>query len=76
MFTAIAIHHPKPEHTEDFLRFMARVEGGMQSAPGLVSIESWCELNGGRLFAISRRRRSRPRCPACWQSGSRIRPPG
>lgn len=54
MFTAIAIHHPKPEHSEDFLAFMASVEAGMQGTPGLIDIASWREVNGGRLVAISR----------------------
>jgi len=54
IFAAIAIHHPKPEHSEDFLAFMARVEAGMRGAPGLIDIASWRELNGGRLVAMSR----------------------
>ena len=58
MYVAIAIHYPKPEHVDDFLAFMARVEAGMRGAPGLLSFESWRESDGGRLVGLSR-----------WESG-------
>ena len=54
MHVAIAIHHPKPEHVQDFLDFMATVEAAMEGTPGLLSVESWRELGGGRLVGMSR----------------------
>lgn len=54
MHVAIAIHHPKPEHVQDFLAFMATVEAVLQGSPGLLSVESWRELGGGRLVGMSR----------------------
>ena len=54
MHVAIAIHHPKPEHVQDFLDFMATVEAAMEGTPGLLSFESWRELSGGRLVGMSR----------------------
>ena len=53
MFVTIAIHHPKPEHAEDFLAFMKRVEGAVAGADGLIEFTSWREA-GGRLVGYAR----------------------
>ena len=50
----MAIHHPKPEHVDDFLDFMKRIERGMEGTPGLVSLDSFRDLDGPRLVAIGR----------------------
>ena len=34
-FVSLVIHHhPRPEHVEDFLAFMRRVESAVEGAPG------------------------------------------
>jgi heme-degrading monooxygenase HmoA len=54
VFLTIAVHHPKPEHVEDFLAFMRVVERKMQGTPGLASIELFREVGDARLVAIGR----------------------
>ena len=50
----MAVHHPKPEHVEDFLAFMKTIEREMEGTPGLLSIESFREAGRERLVAIGR----------------------
>jgi hypothetical protein len=40
MFQAIAIHHARPEHVEDFLAFMHRVRAAVGEPPGR---DEWSE---------------------------------
>lgn len=54
MFLTLAVHHPKPEHVEDFVAFMKTIEREMEGTPGLHSIESFREGDGARLVAIGR----------------------
>jgi quinol monooxygenase YgiN len=54
MFITMVFHHPKPEHREQFLQFMHTIEEGMAGTPGLVSIESFQDLDANRLVAIGR----------------------
>jgi len=55
MFITMAVHHPKPEHVEDFLGFMKKIEEAMDGTPGLVSIESFRDVDvPARLVAIGR----------------------
>jgi quinol monooxygenase YgiN len=54
MFLTLAVHHPKPEHVDDFLAFMKRVEVEMKNTPGLLSIESFRDVDAPRLVAIGR----------------------
>ena len=54
MFITMAVHHPKPEHVEDFLGFMKKVEAAIEGTPGLVSIESFRDVDAPRLVAIGR----------------------
>jgi heme-degrading monooxygenase HmoA len=54
MFITMAVHHPKPEHTDDFLAFMKTIERGMEGTPGLISIESFRDVDADRLVAIGR----------------------
>ena len=50
----MVFHHPKTEHRDDFLGFMNQVAARMQGTPGLLSIESFRELDSDRLVAIGR----------------------
>ena len=54
MFQAIAIHHARPEHADDFLAFMHRVVAAVGEPPGLIEFTTWREANGNRLFGHSR----------------------
>ena len=54
MFTHIAIHYPKPEHYDDLLASMRRVDAAAQGTPGLIRIGDWREVDGGtRLVGIA-----------------------
>ena len=54
MFLTIAVHHPKPEHVDDFVAFMKTIEREMEGTPGLLSIESFRDVEAPRLVAIGR----------------------
>jgi quinol monooxygenase YgiN len=54
MFQAIAIHHARAEHAEEFLAFMHRVRAGVGEPPGLIEFTCWREAHGTRLFGHSR----------------------
>jgi len=53
MFTHIAIHSPKPEHRDDVLASMHRVDAAAQGAEGLIQIGPWQEIEGGRLVGLA-----------------------
>jgi quinol monooxygenase YgiN len=61
MFTAIAIHHPHPDHVEDFVAHMRLVVETTAGAEGLVEFSCWRE-DDGRLIGYSR-----------WQSREALR---
>jgi quinol monooxygenase YgiN len=54
MFQAIAIHHARPEHVEDFLAFMHRVRAAVGEPPGLIEFTLWRDTQSSRLFGHSR----------------------
>jgi quinol monooxygenase YgiN len=54
MFQAIAIHHARPEHVEEFLAFMARVRAAVGEPPGLIEFRSWRDTQSSRLIGHSR----------------------
>lgn len=54
MFQAIAQHHPKPEHVDDWLAFMDRVVAATEGADGLLELTTWREPGDARLMGISR----------------------
>jgi hypothetical protein len=54
VFQAVAIHHPRPEHVEDFAAFMGRVVEAVGDPPGLIEFRSWREAEGTRLVGLSR----------------------
>jgi hypothetical protein len=41
MARAIAIHHARTEHVEDFLAFMHRVRAAVGEPPGLIESAAW-----------------------------------
>jgi heme-degrading monooxygenase HmoA len=53
MFIHLAIHHPKPEHADDLLASMHRVDAAAQGAPGLIQIGAWRDQGTGRLIGLA-----------------------
>jgi quinol monooxygenase YgiN len=53
MFTAIAIHHPHPDHVGDLVAHMRLVVETTSGAEGLVEFSCWREADG-RLIGYSR----------------------
>lgn len=55
MPTAIAIHHPRPEHREAWVATMRQTGDASANIPGLIgAIEGYTEAGGRRLVGISR----------------------
>jgi hypothetical protein len=54
MFVTIAVHHPHPDHREDFVAFMERVIDQTNGADGLLEFTSWMEFGGDRLIGMAR----------------------
>jgi heme-degrading monooxygenase HmoA len=54
MFVAIAIHHAKAEHVEDFVAFMRRVIEKVGDPPGLVDFHGYRDAQTSRLVGLSR----------------------
>jgi len=54
MFQTIAIHDVRPEHRDDFLAFMRRVEEAVADADGLVDFGSYVDVATGRLVGVGR----------------------
>jgi len=53
MFVHLAVHHPKPEHAEDLLASMHRVDKAAQGAPGLIQIGAWRDRRSDRLVGLA-----------------------
>jgi len=53
MFVHLAIHHPKPEYTEEVLASMHRVDKAAEGAPGLVQIGAWRDQRSQRLVGLA-----------------------
>jgi heme-degrading monooxygenase HmoA len=53
MFVHLAIHHPKPEHIEDLLASMHRVDSAAKGSPGLVQIGAWRDARSDRLVGLA-----------------------
>jgi quinol monooxygenase YgiN len=53
VFTAIAIHHPHPDHVDDFVAHMRLVVETTAGADGLEQFTCWRE-DDGRLVGYSR----------------------
>ena len=54
MFVAIAIHHARPEHAEDFMAFMRRVIETVGRPPGLIDFHGYRDTQTSRLVGLSR----------------------
>jgi quinol monooxygenase YgiN len=54
MFVAIAIHYPRPEHTDDFIAYMRRVRAAVGDPPGLVDFHGYRDAQTSRLIGLSR----------------------
>ena len=48
-----AIHYPKPEHVDDLLTEMRRLDETVRGTPGLLRIGAWREEQTGRIVALS-----------------------
>jgi heme-degrading monooxygenase HmoA len=53
MFVHLAVHHPKPEHADDLLASMRRVDQAAQGAPGLIQIGAWRDQRSDRLVGLA-----------------------
>ena len=54
MFIHLAIHHPRPEHADELLASMHRVDAAAQGAPGLIEIGAWRDQRTGRPIGLAR----------------------
>jgi quinol monooxygenase YgiN len=54
MFQAIAVHHARPEHVDEFIAFMGRVRAAVGDAPGLIDFRGWRDGDDPTLVAVSR----------------------
>jgi heme-degrading monooxygenase HmoA len=51
---AIAVHHPKPEHRDEWVATMRQAGEGSADIPGLIgSIAGYVEVDGRRLVGVS-----------------------
>jgi heme-degrading monooxygenase HmoA len=53
MFVHLAVHHPKPEHTDELLASMHRVDAAAQGAAGLLQIGAWKDQRSDRLVGLA-----------------------
>jgi hypothetical protein len=53
MFVHLAVHYPKPEHAEDMLGSMLRVDAAAQGAAGLRQIGAWRDSKSDRLIGLA-----------------------
>ncbi|WP_155368628.1 antibiotic biosynthesis monooxygenase family protein [Catellatospora vulcania] len=53
MFAHLAVHHPKPEHADDLLAAMHKVDAAAQGAPGLIRIGAWRDERTDRLIGLA-----------------------
>jgi heme-degrading monooxygenase HmoA len=54
MFQAIAVHHARPEHVEEFMAFMGRVRAAVGDPPGLIEFQGFRHGDDPTLVAVSR----------------------
>jgi heme-degrading monooxygenase HmoA len=53
MFVHLAIHHPKPEYTDEVLASMQRVDAAAHGRPGLVQMGAWRDGRSDRLVGLA-----------------------
>jgi uncharacterized protein YndB with AHSA1/START domain/quinol monooxygenase YgiN len=52
-FIHLALHHPRPEHADELLASMRRVDEAAQGAPGLIQIGAWRDEKRGVLVGLA-----------------------
>ena len=52
-FAALAIHHPRPEHRDEWIEVMRQIRSGA-APPGLIHRTGYADTKGGRLVGLSR----------------------
>ncbi len=53
-FAALAIHHPRPEHRDEWIEVMKQMRSGAAPPPGLIDRAGYADTKGGRLVGLSR----------------------
>ncbi|GIG56369.1 hypothetical protein Lfu02_07410 [Longispora fulva] len=53
MFVHLVVHYPKPEHHDDVLASMHRVDAAAQGAAGLIRIGAWRDAKSDRLIGLA-----------------------
>jgi antibiotic biosynthesis monooxygenase len=53
MFIHLAIHHPRPEYTDDVLASMNRVGKAAEGTPGLIQMGAWRDQDSNRLVGLA-----------------------
>ena len=53
MFVHLAVHHPVPEHSDDLLASMHRVDEAARDAHGLIQIGAWRDQQSDRLIGLA-----------------------
>jgi heme-degrading monooxygenase HmoA len=53
MFIHLAVHYPKPEHAEDLLASMKRLDAASTGTPGLVQMNAWRDAKSDRLIGLA-----------------------
>lgn len=53
MVIHLAVHFPKPEHADDLLASMKRLDAASTGAPGLVQMNAWRDAGSDRLVGLA-----------------------
>jgi hypothetical protein len=53
MFVHLAVHYPKPEHAEDLLASMKRLDAAATGTRGLVQMNAWRDARSDRLIGLA-----------------------
>jgi len=53
-YAALAIHHPRPAHREEWIDVMRQVRAAASGVPGLIEATGYSETHSGRLVGLSR----------------------
>jgi heme-degrading monooxygenase HmoA len=54
-YAALAIHHPRPEHRDEWIQVMLGTSlRAAAGAPGLIEMTSYADTRSGRLVGMSR----------------------
>jgi heme-degrading monooxygenase HmoA len=53
-FAALAIHHPRPEHRQEWIEVMREAKRASEGAPGRLDMTNYADTKTGRLVGLSR----------------------